>query len=201
VCENLCALHGLDVRVDGNAPAQPSLLVANHLSYLDPIAILGEVAAAAVAKREVADWPILGETLDDLGILFVDRACAQSGARVLLRARRLLESGVSVLVFPEGTTTYGTDVLPFRRGAFGLARRLGVPVVPIGIRYDSTEPCWVGNASFLPHYVKTTSRRATRAQLLFGDPIRSVGHRSPEAFAETVRAAVRALVLPRASAA
>jgi 1-acyl-sn-glycerol-3-phosphate acyltransferase len=200
VCENLCALHGLDVRVDGRMPRSPSVLVANHLSYLDPVVILAEIEAAAVAKREVADWPILGETLDHLGILFVERGCSTSGARVLLRAKRLLDAGVSVLVFPEGTTTYGDDVLPFRRGAFGLARRLGVPVVPIGLRYDSTEPCWVGEASFLPHYVKTTSRRATRAHLTFGDPMRARG-RTSETFAEDVRSVVRMLAHRAASAA
>jgi 1-acyl-sn-glycerol-3-phosphate acyltransferase len=200
VCENLCALHGLDVRVDGRLPRSPSVLVANHLSYLDPVVILAEVAAAAIAKREVADWPILGDTLDDLGILFVERGSAASGARVLLRAKRLLDASVSVLVFPEGTTTYGHDVLPFRRGAFGLARRLGVPVVPIGLRYDSTEPCWVGEASFLPHYVKTTSRRATRAQITFGDPMRARG-RPSETFAEDVRSIVRMLAVPAVSAA
>jgi 1-acyl-sn-glycerol-3-phosphate acyltransferase len=87
VAEQMCALHGVDVIVRGRVPTEPCVLVANHLSYLDPVAILTHAPALAVAKREVADWPLLGEPMRQMGVLFVDRRSALSGARACSRAR------------------------------------------------------------------------------------------------------------------
>jgi len=171
VAEQMCALHGVDVIVRGRVPTEPCVLVANHVSYLDPVAILTHAPAFAVAKREVAEWPLLGEPMRQMGVLFVDRTSALSGARVLREAKRRLHEGASVLAFPEGTTTNGDRVLPFKRGVFGLARLADVPVVPVTIAYDTPEAAWVGDAPFLPHYVRTTTRPATRAFVRFGAPL------------------------------
>ena len=71
-----------------------------------------------------------------------------------------------MIVFPEGTTSAGDCVLPFKRGIFGVARRLGVPVVPVALRYDSPSDCWIGSENFLSHYVRTVGGRRSTA-----DPI------------------------------
>jgi 1-acyl-sn-glycerol-3-phosphate acyltransferase len=75
----------------------------------------------------------------------------------VLRAARLcaqwraLEAGVSVLNFPEGTTSRG-GLLPFQLGAFWLARKTGLPLVPIGMEFETPDMCWVDDEAFLPHY-------------------------------------------------
>lgn len=188
VAENLAALHGLDVRVRGPLPSGACVLAANHLGYLDPVAILAHVPAIPIAKAEVARWPLLGEIGTATGCLFVRRGCAQSGARVLRGALRSLDAGVPVLAFPEGTTTAGDRVLPFRRGLFGVARVAGVPIVPLTVRYrDGTRP-WIGDDPFVPHYLRTAAAPRGEVELIFHEPIAARG--SAVELAERTRAAV-----------
>lgn len=168
IAEAMCSLHGVGVRTSGTIPRGPCLLVANHIGYLDPLAIASVVPCVAIAKHEVSTWPLLGEALVRLGNLFVQRGSAHSGAAVLLRARACLARGVPVLTFPEGTTTSGDDVLPLRRGSFGLARLTGLPVVPVAVRARPRQTAWVCDQSFLPYYLRTASRKATQVDLSFG---------------------------------
>ena len=190
LCENVSALHGLEVKVGGELPRGPSALVANHLSYLDPIAVASLVPLAAIAKEEVADWPVLGRALRELGLLFVDREDVMSGARTLRAAARCFDAGLSVLTFPEGTTTEGRSVLPFRRGIFGVAARVGVPIVPVALRYEWRAAAWTGDDAFFPHYLKTASRETTRLELHFGAPIQA----APWERAEDLAARARAII-------
>lgn len=168
----------LAVKVRGEVPTKPCLLAANHISYLDPLAIGQAIPLSAVAKSEVTQWPAIGETLEELGIIFVERGNAFSGATALRKAMRTLRAGVAVLVFPEGTTTFGDDVLAFSRGAFGVAKLLGVPVVPVTLRYGTREACWVGDTSLVPHVVKLHRQHRVDVELTFGSPL------EPSAFAD-----------------
>jgi 1-acyl-sn-glycerol-3-phosphate acyltransferase len=171
VAENACALHGLRPQVVGTPPSGPCVLVANHITYFDPVVIASLLPLTAVAKREVLHWPVVGELARKLGTLAVTREDTHSGARCLREVLRSLEQGVSVLVFPEGTTTQGGRVLPFKRGAFGAAAVAGVPVVPVSIQYDRPNVAWVGEDSFLPHYVKSMTHACTRVKVRFFDPM------------------------------
>lgn len=172
VMENMCALHGIQIVQHGKPVDGPAIYVANHVSYVEPLALLARVPGTAIAKHELRDWPVIGDTMRALGMLFVDRARPESGATVLREAWRRLDAGVSLIVFPEGTTSDGDRVLPFKRGVFGLARHAGVPIVPVSVRYDRRDVAWVGDASFVPHYLRTTSRQRTRVFLDFEEPIR-----------------------------
>lgn len=192
--ENICAVNGFEVRTRGQLPTEPSILLCNHVGWQDPLLVMSQVPAIAVAKHEVGAWPLLGEMSRGLDILLVDRACAHSGAKVLLRAKTLLERGASVLTFPEGTTTTGHDILPFKRGMFGLAQLMGLPVRPIALRYHDEGVAWVGNASFFPHYIKTTARKRTVCTLDFGPPLYAGPRDDAEAFAERARRVMLALL-------
>ena len=150
-------------------PAEPCVVVANHLSYIDPLAIVSLVPSVPIAKTEVRGWPLIGELMNQLGVLFVQREDPYSGAQVLRDSMVALRRGLSVLAFPEGTTTTG-EVLPFRRGMFGVAQHTGAPIVPIALRYESEELCWVGNDPFLPHYLRTTARSRTRLEVTICPP-------------------------------
>jgi 1-acyl-sn-glycerol-3-phosphate acyltransferase len=73
-----------------------------------------------------------------------------------------------VLNFPEGTTSAGDRVLPFWRGSFGIAQRLGVPVIPVTVRYRDPQTAWFGGASFVPHYIRMASRPRIDVTVTFG---------------------------------
>jgi len=194
VAANYCAMQGVELRVRGPIPRGPCLLVANHLSYLDPFTIMAVVPTLAVAKREVSEWPLIGELARDVGLLLLDRSDPHSGARVLLRTRTLLERGVSVLTFPEGTTTVGGEVLPFKRGMFGLARRCGLPIVPIALRYSDPRIAWVGDASFVPHYLRASGYERVTATLEFAEALHAGPREGAEALAERARALISAML-------
>jgi 1-acyl-sn-glycerol-3-phosphate acyltransferase len=170
VCAEIATIHDLRIGVHGRFPTGPALIVSNHIGYLDAIAVAAAVPCAPIAKREVASWPLIGSAADKLGVIFVTRDDAANRARALRRALRTFRAGVPVLNFPEGTTTDGTRLLPFYRGAFGLARRAGVPVIPVALRC-SPELAWHGDAPFVPHYVRTTKLPELAIDLELGAPI------------------------------
>jgi 1-acyl-sn-glycerol-3-phosphate acyltransferase len=99
-----------------------------------------------------------------------------------------------VLGFPEGTTSLGQDVLPFRRGLFGVARIAAAPVVPIAIQYPSPELCWVGDTWFLPHYLRTAMRARTAVEVRIGEPILPDKEVPAALLAESARAAIRRVI-------
>lgn len=200
VAENMSALHGLRTIVRGVVPRGPCVLVANHINYFDPVVIASQLPLTAVAKREVAHWPLVGEFCKRLGVLFVDRDDPQSGARVLRGALRALEQDVSVLVFPEGTTTRGDRVLPFKRGIFGAAQRASLPIVPVALRYEREDAAWVGDDTFLPHYVRTMAQPCTRVSIEFLPPLSFADNSTADMLAESARRAIARVVLAQDSA-
>lgn len=185
----------LAVEVEGPVPSEPCLIVSNHLSYLDPLAIGQVLPLSAVAKSEITGWPAIGKVLDALGIVFVERGDPRSGAVALRKAMRVLGAGVPVLVFPEGTTTPGDDVLPFSRGAFGIARLMRVPVVPATLRYESSEASWVGSASLLPHILRMHRHHEVGVRLTFGPRLEPMAFSDATSLASATRQCIRSLVL------
>lgn len=176
---------GLTIESSGPIPSGPCVLVSNHLSWFDPLVVASLVPVTAIAKSEVARWPFVGERARALGIIFVDRSSGHSGARGLLEARRALGEGLCVLNFPEGTTTRGDSVLPFRRGVFGLARLLEVPVVPVRLDVDPALT-WVGDDPLLPHFWRVASSPRPLVRLRFDEPL-ALADESDAACAERAR--------------
>ncbi len=171
-CGEIARSHGLAIRVSGEWPIGPAVIVANHLSYLDAIAIAAVLPCAPIAKSEVASWPIIGAAGRELGVIFVERDSVASRARALRRALVALRAGVPIVNFPEGTTTDGTTLLPFQRGSFGLARLAKVPIIPVALRC-APELAWYGDASFVPHYLGAIKIAAPALELVVGAPIDS----------------------------
>jgi 1-acyl-sn-glycerol-3-phosphate acyltransferase len=192
----MCALHDIDVQAEGDRPNGPALYVSNHLGYFDSMVIGAFAPCISVAKRELRAWPLVGWRLRELGVVFVDRADPWSGARVIRSMLRAFRVGTSVLNCPEGTTSDGRTVLPFRRGAFGAARIAGVPVVPVRIDYDDARVPWTGDAAFLPHYLALLSRGRVRARVSFGSPLSARAFGSPRDLATAARAAIEDLPRP-----
>jgi 1-acyl-sn-glycerol-3-phosphate acyltransferase len=182
--------HDLEVRVRGEVPRGRVLIVANHVSYLDPIAILPLCPAIPVAKGDVARWPIVGAIASGHGVVFVSRGDPAERVTALRRIHDVLALGASVLNFPEGTTTRGTRVMPFWRGTFGIAQRLEVPVIPVALRYRDPELAWCDQATFLPHYWRTVRRERVEVALTFGAPMHARTGEPPEAMAARARGVI-----------
>jgi len=179
--------HGLSVEASGAVPAGPCLLACNHVSWVDPVVVVAQVPCVPIAKADVRGWPVIGSIVGGLGVIFHARGEAGSGLRVLREAEAALAAGVPVLNFPEGTTTDGRGVLQFRKGLFGLAERLGVPVIPVALRYEPPELCWIGAAAFVPHYLKLAASRGASVRIRFGAPVLASAAGGATALAHEVR--------------
>jgi 1-acyl-sn-glycerol-3-phosphate acyltransferase len=178
LCRMVCELHRIHVEVRGELPRSPAIIVANHLGYIDPVVLCGLLPLSPIAKSEISDWALVGVPLERLNVSFVRRGDAHSGARVLLRSLRALSAGVSVLNFPEGTTSRG-GLLPFHLGAFWLSRRSGVPVIPIAMDFEDLAMCWVDREAFLPHYAKVWwAGGPRRVRVSVGQPLHPEQYRS-----------------------
>lgn len=186
--------HDLQVTVRGEIPRATALIVSNHVSYLDPLVILPVCPALPVAKGEVSSWPIVGPIGGALGTIFVQRDDPMARTRALLRIHDLLACGVPVLNFAEGTTTNGSSVGPFWRGGFGIARRVGVPVVPVAIRYRDPEMAWCDGATFFPHYLRTAGQRRVEVAVVFGAPMHPRTGETAEAMAARTRGVISHLL-------
>lgn len=164
---------GLDIEISGELPRQPSLLVSNHRSYADIAALAACMPVTFVAKAEVVDWPVIGTAAARAGTLFVKRGDARSGARVLRRMRELVGAGVSIVVFPEGTTVGPPGIGPFQRGAFQLAAAARLPIIPVAIEYGRTSDAWTDpdDGTFTTHLIETFGRRRVFVRIAFGQPL------------------------------
>jgi putative phosphoserine phosphatase/1-acylglycerol-3-phosphate O-acyltransferase len=129
------AFAGLDFEIDGAEnlrKGRPAVFVFNHQSLLDALVLahLLREDVVALCKQEMANNPVVGPLLRQADTIFVDRD-EKDQKEVLQRARGVLESGRSLVIAPEGTRSTLGDIQPFKHGAFFLARKAGVPIVPI----------------------------------------------------------------------
>jgi len=178
LCRLFCEIHQIQVEVRGKLPETPSIVVANHLGYIDPVVLCSLIPLSPIAKSEIAEWALIGSALVRLNVSFVRRGNAWSGARVLLRSLRSLRAGVSVLNFPEGTTSRGS-LLPFHLGAFWLSRHTGLPLVPVSMDFEDMGLCWVDREAFLPHYARVWwGGGPRRVRLSVGAPLDPEQYRS-----------------------
>jgi 1-acyl-sn-glycerol-3-phosphate acyltransferase len=131
----ICRAAGLRTRVEGleNIPARTCLFAANHTSNADAPAIVGAIPRriAILAKKSLFAIPIVGTAFRLAQFVPVNRANPGQAAASIEVAAQTMKQGVSFLIYPEGTRSPDGRLLPFRRGAFVLAIKAGVPVVPV----------------------------------------------------------------------
>lgn len=133
----LMRLAGVSVHITGqeNLPEGAAVYVANHQGYFDiPIMLTSlKEPHGLVAKKEIDRLPGIRAWMRHLHCLFVDRSSPRAGAQVILDGEKLLRSGRSVTIFPEGTRSRGGAMHAFKAGAFRIAARAEAPIVPVTI--------------------------------------------------------------------
>src|SRR5215204_3638547 len=132
-------LSGVRVKVRGLellAPKQTYVFVSNHRSYLDTATIFIYTGRriGVLAKKELLKVPVLGVGMGFVNVMAIDRTNRESAIRTTEAAAQRIKSGVSFAVFVEGTRAKPGELLPFKKGAFYMARQAGVPVVPVAIK-------------------------------------------------------------------
>lgn len=184
----LLHILGIELIVQGQARPGAKLVVSNHVSWLDIVAINATVPARFVSKAEVADWPVVGRMVTQAGTLYLTRERRRDAMRVLGLMAKGLREGHTVAVFPEGTTGTGHGVLHFHPNLLQAAIDAAVPVQPVALRYAdpahavSPLAAYVGETSLLQSlwWVVTARGLAVHVQVL---PPQSVTHADRRALA------------------
>ena len=195
----VCRILGIERRVIGTrVTGRPMLFACNHTSWLDVPVLGGTLEACFVAKAEVGVWPVV-KTIAWLGrTVFVSRKAAQTILeRDAMRSR--LQAGDDLILFPEGTSSDGTRVLPFRSPFFAIVEGApGTPLIqPVSIVFDrldylparrSTRPVtsWYGDMDLGSHFWRLARHRHLRATILLHDPIDPAAYPSRKAIAAAV---------------
>lgn len=127
----------------------PYLMASNHISWLDIQVINAFKPVRFVAKSEVRAWPVFGWMASQLGTVFIRRDSARHARQVVDQMAAVLKAE-SVCIFPEGTSTTGESVLPFKPNLFESAILAQAPVIPVAIAYRS---CSTGLRSDAPAFI------------------------------------------------
>lgn len=191
-------IMNIRLHVDGPLPPAPCLLTSNHLGYLDIVVLAATFEATFVSKLEVADWPVLGPVIRLLGTIFVNREKPRDVARVNQLIESALAEGRAVIVFPEGTSSDGSEVLPLRPSLLRSAQEEGVPLHYARLAYQTPIPgeaatsvCWWGDADFLPHAWGLFKLSRVDALIRFGENAVENAHR--KVLAQRLHDHIRAL--------
>jgi len=169
-------LLGMRLRSSGPIPTVPFVLVANHLGYVDIVALASRLDCTFVARADLAGWPILGALSSVIGAIYVDRQRPRSLRAAITGIEGALGEGRGVVIFPEGTTTAGDGVLPFRSSLLEGAARARRPVHHARLAYRAmpgekdagTSICWWGEMTFWRHLAALLAHPGFAARIAFG---------------------------------
>lgn len=173
-CRVACRILGLRLTMIGRMP-QRGLLICNHLGYLDIIALSSIQPCVFVAKREVAGWPVFGWLARAAGTIFVDRNHRCQAGAVISRIKAAVGSGLLVVLFPEGTSSDGATVLPFKSSLLEPAVQLDDPITAGAIEYSlregsvADEVCYWRDMTLVPHLANLFAKPAIDARIAFAD--------------------------------
>jgi 1-acyl-sn-glycerol-3-phosphate acyltransferase len=175
--KSVCKILSIKVEVIGKMPEPPFFLVSNHLSYADIIIFFSVLKTTFVSKAEVKNWPMLGIMARTLEIIFIDRKRKSDVARVNQSVADQISKYKGVVLFPEGTTSSGESLLPFKPSILEHPAKSQMPVHYAYITYRTgpkdedaiNSVCWWNDESFGSHFLKFAGNRSIRARIYFGE--------------------------------
>jgi 1-acyl-sn-glycerol-3-phosphate acyltransferase len=171
----ILASLGIHYRVEGRPPTH-GLVVSNHLSYLDILILSAAMRCFFVAKIEIGGWPYFGKAARTGGTIFIDRSSLASAMTVAEQMSERLKLQIPVLLFPEGTSTDGSQLLRFHSRLIDPATSAGAQITAAAVRYVLEEGiperdlCWFGDETFVSHLLKTLGAPGFTAEVRFGPP-------------------------------
>lgn len=175
------------------------LLVSNHISWVDILALHAVCHCRFVAKADVKRWPLIGTLATGGGTLYVERESRRDAMRVVHHMAQALAAGDILAVFPEGTTGDGNSVLPFHGNLIQAAIETDAPVQAVAIQYiddQSGRPSqalsYMGDESLVGSIWRTLRAHAVHAVVVFGAPQRA-GGRDRRAWAQDLRREIAAM--------
>lgn len=189
----LCGMR-LVVHRASRAIDRQVFIVANHVSWIDIFAIDAWRPTRFVAKAEIAHWPVVGWLTRQVGTIFIQRDKPSDARRIVKDLAAMLSDGERICVFPEGTTSDGSGVLPFHANLLQAAVAAQAPVQPVTIIYEdahgaqSSAAAFIGDMSMLDSINLIFKAAPLTAHLYIGEPVAPMDER--RALANRARASV-----------
>lgn len=202
VCRSAFVLLGIRFKTDGTPLQGAGAVVANHASWLDIFALNARKRIYFVSKSEVADWPGIGWLARATGTVFIKRT-RQDAANQTRIFRDRLTAGHKLLFFPEGTSTDGLQVLPFKPTLFAAffddALKDSLQIQPVTVNYTAPKGAdprfygWWGDMDFGPHLLCTlAAKRQGQVSVTYHAPVNVRDFKDRKALAKATEDAVRA---------
>lgn len=172
----LLRLLGVALQASGTPRPGPVLLVANHVSWLDILVINAVHPVRFVSKADVRHWPVLGWLVACGGTLFIERERKRDALRVVHQMAEALKAGHQLAIFPEGTTSNGSGLLPFHANLLQAAIATETPVQPVALRFSdarqavSPAAAYVGDTNLLQSAWAIVTADGLRAKVSFQLP-------------------------------
>ncbi len=201
VCRNAFRILGIRYTAKGTPMAGPGAVVANHSSWLDIFALNAAKRIYFVSKAEVAAWPGIGWLARATGTVFIQRNRSEARAQIGVFRDRLA-AGHKLLFFPEGTSTDGLQVLPFKPTLFAAffddALRGNLSIQPVTVNYTAPEGQdrrfygWWGDMDFGPHLLSTlAAKRQGAVEVVYHPAVQVRDYEDRKTLAKAMETAVR----------
>ena len=186
----MLAVLGIRLVRRGPALRPGSLLVANHVSWLDILVLVAVAPVRLVAKGEVGGWPGIGVLAGLSGAIFIDRSRPKALPDTVAEVTAALRSGRTVAAFPEGTTFCGANQGRFRPALFQAAIDANVPVVPASICYDSTAAAFIGDDTLWDSVRRVAALRSLTVTLVTAPALRPAADADRRALARAAQSSM-----------
>lgn len=180
-----CWILGIKIEVRGKiCKEKPTFYVSNHASYIDILVIGSLLEGAFIAKKEIESWPIFGYVTKLQRSIFVERKRTQANTQKNEILERLQQGG-SLFLFPEGTSSDGNRVLPFKSSLFSFAQTLpNLPIQPISVSYATLNGipvgrmwrpffAWYGDMNLMPHMWQMMGMGTLKVIVEFHPPMKA----------------------------
>jgi len=201
----LLAILAVRVQVQGTAPIErhaPTMLLSNHVSWLDIFVIASIVPSRFIAKSEIRRWPVVGWLIARQGTLFIERGRRRDTARINDNVNEALAKGYCVAVFPEGMTTDGTEVKAFHASLLQPIVHAHGIAAPVALRYATPDggiddvPAYTGERTLWDSVRLIASSQAILAEVRFLPLVPAVGKHRRDLAEHAARLIADALTLP-----
>ncbi|HRK06451.1 MAG TPA: lysophospholipid acyltransferase family protein [Pseudobdellovibrionaceae bacterium] len=158
------------------------LVVANHMSYVDVLVMSSKHPMVFITSKDMGEQFFIGTMCELGGSIFIERRHRGQVAQDLSAMRDTLAAGFNVMIFPEGTSTNGHEILPFKKSLLMSAVEARKRILPVAVRYvringqpfdkvNCDKVAWYGDMTFADHFVGLCGLSDVKVQLVYGEPI------------------------------